>query len=211
MASSVASTSPHQIRTIEEAQMLIDDAHAQDIFCRRIKELSEIRAKEAIAEACLAYKKLLDAEMHTGEVFCVVEASGFQAQSLKSAQPPVVVQISGGADGSLRWIQGLITFDSTSLCVYPRGWDHGSHPGLSASAVLLYFTKTQLSFNSNDFVLALGLSILDISFFCMFPVVRTENCLFVNILGRSGSLNSIYLKARIKQAILFRSLNFLFQ
>jgi hypothetical protein len=101
MASSIASATPHHVRTIEEAQVLIDEAHAQEIFCRRIKELSEIRVKEAIAEACLAYKKLLDAEMHTGKVFYVVKASGFQAQNPKPAQPPVVVQISGGADGSI--------------------------------------------------------------------------------------------------------------
>ena len=103
MASSFVSASPYklEVSTIEEAQTLIDEAHAKEIFCRRLKELSEIRAKEAIAEACLAYKKLLDAEMHTGAVFCVVEASGFQTQSSKSAQPPVVVQISGGADGSI--------------------------------------------------------------------------------------------------------------
>lgn len=81
--------------------MLIDEAHAQEIFCRRIQELSEIRVKEAIAEACIAYKKLLDAEMHTGKVFYVVKASGFQAQNLKSTQPPVVVQISGGEDGAI--------------------------------------------------------------------------------------------------------------
>jgi ATP phosphoribosyltransferase regulatory subunit HisZ len=101
MASSLTSTKPRQVRTIEEAQVLIDEAHAQEIFCRRVKELSEIRAKEAIAEACLAYKRLLDAEMHTGKVFYVVEASGFQAQSPKPAQPPVVVQINGGAVGSI--------------------------------------------------------------------------------------------------------------
>jgi hypothetical protein len=101
MASSPTSASPHQVRTIEEAQVLIDEAHAQEIFCRRIKELSEIRAKEAIAEACLAYKKLLDAEMHTGNIFYVIKASGFQAQNPKPAQPPVVVQISGGADDSI--------------------------------------------------------------------------------------------------------------
>lgn len=81
--------------------MLIDEAHAQEIFCRRIQELLEIRVKEAIAEACIAYKKLLDAEMHTGKVFYVVKASGFQAQNLKSTQPPVVVQISGGEDGAI--------------------------------------------------------------------------------------------------------------
>ena len=143
MASPLASASPHQVTTIEEAQVLIDEAHAQENFYRRIKELSEIHAKEAIAEACLAYKKLLDAEMHTGKVFYVIKASGFQAQKLNPAQPPVVVQISGGTDGSkyLRWIRGLITFDSTSHRVYPREWDYGSHPGLSASTVLLYSLK----------------------------------------------------------------------
>ena len=98
MASSVTSASLHQVKNIEEAQVLIDEAHAQEIFCRRIKELSEIRAREAIAEACLAYKKLLDAEMHTVNVCYVVKASGFQAQDLK---PPVVVQINGGMDGSI--------------------------------------------------------------------------------------------------------------
>jgi hypothetical protein len=98
---SITSASPHQVKTIEEAQVLIDEAHAREIFCRRTKELSEIRAKEAIAEACLAYKKLLDAEMHTGKVFYVIKASGFQAQNPKPAQPPVVVQVSGGADGSI--------------------------------------------------------------------------------------------------------------
>jgi hypothetical protein len=98
MASSLTSTSLHQVRTIEEAQVLIEEAHTQEIFCRRIKELSEIRAKEAIAEACLAYKKLLDAEMHTGKVFYMIKTSGFQAQNPKPAQPPVVVQISGGVD-----------------------------------------------------------------------------------------------------------------
>ena len=81
--------------------MLIDEAHTQEIFCRRIKELSEIRAKEAIGEACLTYKKLLDAEMHTGKVFYVVKASGFQAQKPTPAQPPVVVQISGGMFDSI--------------------------------------------------------------------------------------------------------------
>ena len=101
MASSLASASPHQVGTIEEAQILIDEAHAQEIFCRRIKERSEIRAKEAIAEACLAYQKLLDAEMHTWKVFYVVKASGFQAQNPKPTQPPVVVQISGGADDTI--------------------------------------------------------------------------------------------------------------
>ena len=101
MASSLASASPHQDGTIEKAQMLIDEAHAQKIFCRHIKERSEIRAKEAIAEACLAYKKLLDAEMHTGKVFYVVKASGFQAKNPKPTQPPVVVQISGGVDGTI--------------------------------------------------------------------------------------------------------------
>lgn len=102
MASSLASASrPHQVRTIEEAQVLIDEAHAQETFCRRIKELSEIRVREAIEEACLAYKKLLDAEIHSGKVFYVVEACGFQAQNPMPAQPPVVVQISGGADGSI--------------------------------------------------------------------------------------------------------------
>ena len=100
MASSLVSASPFQVRTIEEAQVLIDEAHTQEISCRRIKELSEIRAKEAIAEACFAYKKLLDAEMHTGKVFYVVKASGFQAQIPVPAQPPVAVQVSGGADGS---------------------------------------------------------------------------------------------------------------
>jgi ATP phosphoribosyltransferase regulatory subunit HisZ len=107
MASSLTSESPHQVQTIEEAQVLIDEAHAQEIFCRRIKELSEIRAKEAIAEACLAYKKLLDAEMYTGKVFYVVKASGFQAQNTKPAQPPVVVQINGGADGSQFFLDEL--------------------------------------------------------------------------------------------------------
>ena len=81
--------------------MLIDEAYTEEILCRRIKELSEIRAKEAIAEACLAYKKLLDAEMHTGRVFYVIKKSGFHAQSSKPPQPPVVVQISGGAYGSI--------------------------------------------------------------------------------------------------------------
>jgi hypothetical protein len=100
MASSLTSESPHQVKTIEEAQVLIDGAHAQESFCRRIKELSEIRVKEAIAEACLAYKKLLDAEMYSGKVFYVVNASGFQAQNPKPALPPVVVQISGGTYGS---------------------------------------------------------------------------------------------------------------
>jgi hypothetical protein len=98
MASSLASASPHQVRTIEEAQVMIDKAHAQENLCRRMKELSDIRAREAIAEACLAYEKLLDAEMHTGEVFYVIKASGFRAQDSKPAQPPVVVQISGGAN-----------------------------------------------------------------------------------------------------------------
>ena len=98
MASFLASTRQHQVRTIEEAQVLIDEAHAQEIFCRRIKELSEIRAKEAIAEACLAYKMLLDAEMHTGKVFYVIKASGFQAQDSTTTQPPVAVQINGGVD-----------------------------------------------------------------------------------------------------------------
>ena len=101
MASSLTSARPHQVRTIEEAQVLIDEAHAQEIFCRHIKELSEIRVKEAIEEACLAYKKLLDAEMHTGKVFHVIRASGFHAQNPKPAQPTVVVQISGGADDSI--------------------------------------------------------------------------------------------------------------
>jgi hypothetical protein len=100
MASSITSENPHQVKTIEEAQVLIDEAHAQEIFCRRIKELSEIRVKEAIAEACLAYQKLLDAEMYSGKVFYVVKASGFQAKNSMLAQPPVVVQVSGGADGS---------------------------------------------------------------------------------------------------------------
>ena len=101
MDSSLSSASPCLVRTIEEAQVLIDDAHTQEISCRRIKELSEIRVKEAIAEACLAYKKLLDAEMHTGKVFHTIKASGFQARNPKPAQLPVVVQISGGADGSI--------------------------------------------------------------------------------------------------------------
>jgi hypothetical protein len=99
MASSLARL--HQVRTIEEAQVLIDEAHTQEILCRRIKDLSEIRAKEAIAEACLAYKRLLDAELHSGKVFYVVKASGFQAQNPKPAQPPVVVQVSGGADSPI--------------------------------------------------------------------------------------------------------------
>lgn len=99
MAPSLTSTSPHPVRTVEEAQVLIDEAYTQEIFCRRIKEISEIRAKEAIAEACLAYKKLLDAEMHTGKVFYVIKKSGFQAQDPQPPQPPVVVQISGGAYG----------------------------------------------------------------------------------------------------------------
>jgi hypothetical protein len=148
MASFLTSASPHQVGTIEEAQVLIDEAYAQEICCRRIQELSEIRVKEAIAEACLAYKKLVDAELHTGKVFYVVKASGFQAQNPNLAQPPVVVQISGGTEGSkyLRWIQGLITFDSKSLCVYPREWDYGSHPGLSASTVLLYSIKLNTLF-----------------------------------------------------------------
>jgi hypothetical protein len=94
-------TSPHKVATIEEAQELIDEAHAQENSCRRIKELSDIHVKEAIAEACLAYKKLLDAEMHSGKVFFVVKASGFHAQFLKQAQPPVVVQVSGGVYGSI--------------------------------------------------------------------------------------------------------------
>jgi hypothetical protein len=98
---SLASAGPHQVKTIEEAQVLIDEAHAQEIFCRRIKELTEIRVTEAIAEACLAYKKLVDTEMHTGKVFYVVKASGFQAQNLKPAEAPVVVQIRGGVDGSI--------------------------------------------------------------------------------------------------------------
>lgn len=100
MASSLRSESPHQVKTIEEAQVLIDEAHAQEIFCRRIKELSDTRVKEAIAEACLAYKKLLDAEMYTGKVFYVINASGFRAQNPILAEPPVVVQVSGGAYGS---------------------------------------------------------------------------------------------------------------
>jgi hypothetical protein len=98
MALSLTSASPHQVRTIEEAQVLIDEAYAQEIICRRIKELSEIRAKEAIEEACIAYKNLLDAEMQIGKVFYVVKTSGFQAQNPMPAQAPVVVQISGGAD-----------------------------------------------------------------------------------------------------------------
>lgn len=81
--------------------MLIDEAHAQEIYCRRIQELSEIRAKEAIGEACLAYKKLLDAEMHTVKIFCVIKASGFQARNPMPAQPPSVVQIIGGMNDSL--------------------------------------------------------------------------------------------------------------
>jgi hypothetical protein len=96
-----SSLSPRQVKTIEEAQVLLDDAHAQEIFCRRIKELSESRAREAIAEACLAYKKLLDAEMYAGKVFYAVKASGFQAQKLKPAQSPVAVQINGGAKRSI--------------------------------------------------------------------------------------------------------------
>lgn len=53
-------------------------------------------------------------------------------------------------------IQDLITFDSTSLCVYPREWNNGSHPGLSASTVfkLLYSLNTiQLSFFNTPFLL----------------------------------------------------------
>jgi hypothetical protein len=104
MASSIASASDRllQVGTIEEAQLLIDEAYTQEILCRRFKELSEIRAKEAIAEACLAYKKLLDAELHTGKVFYVVKASGFHAQNQKKAQPPVVVQITGGVDDPIQ-------------------------------------------------------------------------------------------------------------
>ena len=102
-SSSICSASPHQVRTVEEAQVLIDEAHAQESFCRHIKELSDIWVKEAIAEACLAYKKILDAQMHTGKVFYVIKASGFQAQNSKLAQPPVVVQISGGADSSISY------------------------------------------------------------------------------------------------------------
>ena len=53
-------------------------------------------------------------------------------------------------------IQDLITFDSTSLCVYPREWNNGSHPELSASTVfkLLYSLNTiQLSFFNTPFLL----------------------------------------------------------
>jgi hypothetical protein len=105
MASSLTSDSesphPGQVKTIEEAQVLIDKAYAQERSCRRIRELSDIRVQEAITEACLAYKKLLDAEIYTGKVFYMVEASGFQAHHPKPAQLPVVVQISGGAYGSI--------------------------------------------------------------------------------------------------------------
>ena len=161
MASPFISTSPHQVRTIEEAQVLIDEAYAQEISCRRIQKLSEIRVKEAIAEACLAYKKLVDAELHTGKVFYVVKASGFQAPNPNLAQPPVVVQISGGMEGSkyLRWIRGLITFNSTSLCVYPREWDYGSHPRLSALTVLLYSLKLNTLFKFPHFILDISFSV----------------------------------------------------
>ena len=97
-----ASLSPHQVTTIEEAQVLIDEAHSQEILCRRMMELSDLRANEAIREACSAYQKLLEARLHTGKVFFVVKESGFHAQNTKPAQPPVAVQISGGADDSLR-------------------------------------------------------------------------------------------------------------
>ena len=150
MASSLTSTSPqapHQVGSIEEAQVLIDEAYTQEIFCRRIKEHSETRAKEAIAEACRAYKALLDAEMHTGKVFYLVKASGFQAQNPKPAHPPVVVQICGGADESLSQTNSRSNyFNSTSLRVYPRGWNHGSHPGLSSLTVLLYPFKLNIHF-----------------------------------------------------------------
>jgi hypothetical protein len=95
---SLTYTSPQEVRTIEEAQVLMDEAYAQEIFCRRIKELSEVRVQEAITEACIAYKQLLDAEMHSRKVFYVVKASGFHP---KPAQPPVAVQIDGGADCSI--------------------------------------------------------------------------------------------------------------
>ena len=101
MSSSLFGTSP-RVATIEKAQQLIDEAHAKEICCRRVKELSEICVKEAIAEACLAYEKLLDAEMHTGKIFYEIKASGFQAQNLKSAQSPIVVQISGGENDLIR-------------------------------------------------------------------------------------------------------------
>ena len=93
-SSSICSACPHQVRTVEEAQVLIDEAHTQESFCQHIKELSDIRVKEAIAEACLAYKKLLDAQMHTGKVFYVIKASVFQAQNSKLAQPVAATSCS---------------------------------------------------------------------------------------------------------------------
>jgi len=87
--------------TIDKAQLLIDEAHAQEILCRCIKEISEIHAKQAIEEAHLACKKLLSAEKHIGKVFYMVKASGFQAQTPKPARTPTIVQVNGGADDSI--------------------------------------------------------------------------------------------------------------
>lgn len=178
MPSSLVSAGPHQVRTIEEAQILIDEAHAQEIFCRRIKELSEIRAKEAIAEASLAYKKLLDAELHTGRVFYVVEASGFQAQNPNPAQPPVVVQISGGTNGSkyLRWVQDLITIRQYITLCLSQGMGLWKSSWTERFDCIIIFAKTQHSFQVISTTLIL---FLIVPFLYVF--VRREYCLFVGI------------------------------
>jgi hypothetical protein len=63
-----------------------------------MKELSAIRAREAIAEAQLADTKLLEAEIHVGKVIYVVKASGFVAPSPKPTWAPIVTEVRGGED-----------------------------------------------------------------------------------------------------------------
>jgi hypothetical protein len=151
MALSLTSASPHQVRTIEEAQVLIDEAYAQEIFCRRIKELSEVRAKEAIAEACIAYKNLLDAEMQTGRVFYVVKTSGFQAQNPTPAQPPVVVQISGGADClSQTSLRSNHLLQHITQCLFQGMESWKSSWTECFDCIVVLFTKTQPSFLFNS-------------------------------------------------------------
>ena len=68
-----------------------------EFLCRQIKEISAIRAKQAIEEASLAETRLMEAEQHYGKIMYAVKASGFQAPPPKPTWAPVIVDIKGGA------------------------------------------------------------------------------------------------------------------
>jgi hypothetical protein len=73
-----------------------------------MKEVSAIRAQEALQEAQLAEVKLMEAEKHVGKIIYVIKASGFQAPSPKPTWSPIAVKIEGGMDNSIsNFIQAL--------------------------------------------------------------------------------------------------------